>query len=111
LTNELHTPFDAFERASAAVARGNLKVFEEIGLQFARYLDGLPLDDLRPGDPPEGQRLLSEAFAHYAQLPSERDDTRRAELALRKPRDRPARADAPAAGDPRSTRHGDRNAA
>ena len=39
LTNELHTPFDAFERASAAVARGNLKVFEEIGLQFARYLD------------------------------------------------------------------------
>ena len=42
LTNELHTPFDAFERASAAVARGNLKVFEEIGLQFARFLDGGP---------------------------------------------------------------------
>ena len=38
LTAELHTPFDAFERASDAVARGNLKVFEEIGLQFARYL-------------------------------------------------------------------------
>ena len=36
LTVELHTPFDAFERASAAVARGNLKVFEEIGLEFAR---------------------------------------------------------------------------
>jgi hypothetical protein len=82
LTNELHTPFDAFERASAAVARGNLKVFEEIGLQFARYLHAGPPDDLRPGDPPEGQRTLSEAFAHYAQLPSERDDTRRAELAL-----------------------------
>jgi hypothetical protein len=82
LTNELHTPFDAFERASAAVARGNLKVFEEIGLQFARYLHAGPPDDLRPGDPPEGQRLLSQAFAHYAQLPSERDDTRRAELAL-----------------------------
>ena len=36
LTAELHTPFDAFERASDAVARGNLKVFEEIGLEFAR---------------------------------------------------------------------------
>ena len=32
LTHALHTPFDAFERASDAVARGNLKVFEEIGL-------------------------------------------------------------------------------
>jgi hypothetical protein len=82
LTNELHTPFDAFQSASAAVARGNLKVFEEIGLQFARFLHGGSLDDLRPGDPPEGQRLLSEAFAHYGQLQSERDDTRRAELAL-----------------------------
>src|ERR1044072_933276 len=35
----LHTPFDAFERASDAVARGNKKVFEEIGLEFARYLE------------------------------------------------------------------------
>jgi hypothetical protein len=34
----LHTPFDAFELASDAVARGNRKVFEEIGLEFARYL-------------------------------------------------------------------------
>ena len=38
LTATLHTPFDAFERASDAVARGNLRVFEEIGLEFARYL-------------------------------------------------------------------------
>ena len=42
LTHELHTPFDAFERASDAVARGNLKVFEEIGLQFARLPPRLP---------------------------------------------------------------------
>jgi hypothetical protein len=34
----LHTPFDAFELASDAVARGNRKVFEEIGAEFARYL-------------------------------------------------------------------------
>ena len=39
LTAELHTPFDAFELASDAVSRGNLKVFAEIGLQFARYLE------------------------------------------------------------------------
>jgi len=35
---KLHTPFDAFELASDAVARGNRKVFAEIGLEFARYL-------------------------------------------------------------------------
>ena len=50
LTAALHTPFDAFECASDAVARGNLKVFEEIGLQFARYLHECPL--------PEGPRPL-----------------------------------------------------
>jgi hypothetical protein len=81
LTHELHTPFDAFERASDAVARGNLKVFEEIGLEFARYLHDYP-PDLRPGDPPEGQRLLSQAFARYEGLRFERDPKRRAELAL-----------------------------
>ena len=51
----LHTPFDAFELASDAVARGNRKVFEEIGLQFARYvsldfgtfMEGLHDPDLR----------------------------------------------------------------
>jgi hypothetical protein len=74
LTAELHTPFDAFERASDSVARGNLKVFAEIGLVFARYLDGEPLH-LEPG-------LLSEAFAHYDRLQAESDPKRRAELAL-----------------------------
>ena len=73
LTAELHTPFDAFERASDAVARGNLKVFEEIGLQFARYLHG---------DQPEGHPLLRQAFAHYERVRTERHPNRRAELAL-----------------------------
>jgi hypothetical protein len=74
LTAELHTPFDAFERASDSVARGNLKVFAEIGLVFARYLDGEPLK-LEPG-------LLSQAFAHYDRLQAESEPKRRAELAL-----------------------------
>jgi hypothetical protein len=81
LTHELHTPFDAFERASDAVARGNLKVFEEIGLEFARYLHDSSLD-LKPGDPPEGQRLLRQAFERYERLRLERDAKRRAELGL-----------------------------
>jgi hypothetical protein len=53
----LHTPFDALELASDAVARGNLKVFSEIGLVFARWLD----DGSPPGEPP----LLRQAFARY----------------------------------------------
>jgi hypothetical protein len=95
LMDQIHTPFDAFERASDAVARGNLKVFEEIGLQFARYLHDCPPDapaegpgarrflaGLRAGDPPDGQRLLSEAFAVYERLRFECDPKIRAELAL-----------------------------
>jgi hypothetical protein len=54
----LHTPFDAFELASDAVARGNLKVFAEIGVVFATWLD----DGVAPSEPP----LLSQAFARYA---------------------------------------------
>jgi hypothetical protein len=81
LTAELHTPFDAVERASAAVARGNLKVFEEIGLEFARYLEGDDLE-LRPGDPPEGQRYLRQAFEHYDAAQVEQDPKRRAELTV-----------------------------
>jgi hypothetical protein len=95
LTAQLHTPFDALERASDAVARGNLRVFEEIGLEFARWLeecaphsqaDAAPclgfLERLRPGDPPEGQRYLRQAFAHYQRCRSELDPKVRAELAV-----------------------------
>jgi len=55
----LHTPFDAFELASDAVARGNLKVFAEIGLVFARWLE----DGAAPAEPP----LLRQAFTRYRQ--------------------------------------------
>jgi len=73
-------PAAVFARAGAAVARGNKKVFEEIGREFARFL-GIFRDDtnldrdkvarfcsaLRPGEPPEGQRLLREAFTVYCE--------------------------------------------
>jgi len=95
LTAELHTPFDAFERASESVARGNLKVFHEIGLEFARYLHDCPVDGpadpdgflrfrdrLLPGDPPDGQRYLGEAFALYERRRLERDAKVSMELAV-----------------------------
>ncbi len=87
-------PAAAFQRTSEAVAAGNKKVFEEIGLEFARFLaliaDGQPddahlarfLQDLRPGDPPDGQNFLRRAFTHYHQALSQPDDKLRAELLL-----------------------------
>jgi len=88
-------PTSAFDRASDAVARGNLKVFEEIGSVFARYL-ALPApggtidptefesfrDSLRPGDPPDGQGYLRQAFTAYAEAFTESDRKARAELIL-----------------------------
>jgi hypothetical protein len=87
LTAELHTPLDAFERASDEVARGNLKVFAEIGFEFARYLEGNApfdrfLEGLRPGDPPDGQRYLRDAFTHYERQRVERDPKAHAELGV-----------------------------
>jgi hypothetical protein len=88
-------PSAAFARAGAAVARGNLRVFEEIGREFARFdaecgsaTDAGPdalarfLDGLRPGEPPTGQRFLRQAFAHYAQARAEADPVSRAQLML-----------------------------
>ncbi len=95
LTAQLHTPFDVFERTSEAVARGNRKVFEEIGREFARYLHevaadagaGSPqlrafLDGLREGEPPEGQRYLRQAFTRYARVGVTTDPGERAALIL-----------------------------
>jgi hypothetical protein len=95
LTAELHTPFDAFELESDAAARGNRKVFEEIGFEFARYLHEVPADappdspqsrrfieGLRPGDPPEGQRYLRQAFARYERQRFENAPKERVELVV-----------------------------
>ena len=88
-------PNDAFERASEAVARGNRKVFQEIGREFAHFLalprkggviDSAALadfcDGLRPGDPPAGQSLLRQAFRSYAVALGESEGKERAELIL-----------------------------
>lgn len=85
---------DAFHRAGGAVARGNLRVFEEIAREFARFLplcaggrvapDALAafLAGLRPGPAPEGQDLLRSAFARYARALETPDPRARAEWML-----------------------------
>ena len=88
-------PAAALDRASAAVARGNLKVFEEIGREFARFdlecgrdatIDASTVDRfaerLAPGEPPEGQRYLRQAFPRYHRARFEADPGTRAQLVL-----------------------------
>ncbi len=87
-------PAAAFQRTSDAVARGNRKVFDEIGYEFARFLAvfeaGQPdeetlaafCEDLRAGEPPDGQDWLRRAFTHYHQAAAEPDTKTRAELLL-----------------------------
>ncbi len=71
-------PKAAFDHSSDAVARGNLKVFAEIGHEFARFI-AMCLKDtdynkeniarflagLHPGPPPDGQDYLARAFETY----------------------------------------------
>jgi hypothetical protein len=85
----------SIEMASEAVGRGNLKVFAEIGREFARFCADC-LDDqepnqekidafcqeLRDGEPPEGQRYLRRAFRHYYQARFTHSEKARAELVL-----------------------------
>ena len=92
---EVVNPAAAVDRASDAVARGNQKVFEEIGREFARFCaeclgdanfnaDHLAqfVAGLHPGDPPDGQRYLKQAFARYYQAFFEGDLKTRLELLL-----------------------------
>jgi hypothetical protein len=91
----IHTPFDAFERASEAVAEGNLRVFEEIAHEFARFVATVPANEthqseafqafaagLRPGPPPEGQDYLRRAFECYQRQRHESAAPARASLTL-----------------------------
>ena len=92
---EALNPLRAIERASDAVARGNQKVFAEIGYEFARFesafLEDTTVDaekiarfceTLREGDPPDGQRYLRQAFTRYYQAFFEPDPKTRLELML-----------------------------
>ncbi len=86
-------PQAAFDRASEAIGRGNTKIFGEIGREFARFLatcyhdtvfDSRNIEQfceaLQPGEPPDGQRYLRQAFTRYYQALFEPDRKMRAEL-------------------------------
>ncbi len=88
-------PLAALDRASDAVGRGNKKVFDEIGREFARFYATClndPVYDatniatfcegLRAGDPPDGQQYLRQAFSLYYQAFFEDDPKTRAEMLL-----------------------------
>ncbi|MCC6412361.1 MAG: hypothetical protein IT270_11920 [Saprospiraceae bacterium] len=92
---ETMDPKAAMDRASDAVARGNQKVYAEIGREFARFLETCANDNtydvesinhfcspLRSGDPPDGQRYLKQAFRRYYEAFFEPDDKRKAEMIL-----------------------------
>jgi hypothetical protein len=85
----------ALQRASEAVAVGNLKVFAEIGHEFARFLAEFPdaasctpgniatfVQQLRPGDTVDGQQHLREAFTQYCHALNTSDDVQRAQAML-----------------------------
>jgi hypothetical protein len=88
-------PKAAFDLSSEAVARGNLKVFAEIGRAFAAFnnacLEDTAFDEdkiqriceeLLPGEPPDGQDYLRQAFRHYYQALFQADPKIRSELIL-----------------------------
>jgi hypothetical protein len=92
---EAWDPTRAFDRAAEAVAVGNQKVFAEIGREFARFYAELLADaaydearierfcrELFPGDPPEGQRYLRQAFRRIYQAFFVEDSKVRVELLL-----------------------------
>jgi hypothetical protein len=80
-------------RTGDAVARGNRKVFAEIGLLFARWLTLLPdlrlvtdseMDrfnqGLKAGPPPDGQDVLMQAFNNYRAAAQSVDPKEKAEF-------------------------------
>ena len=91
VVGELSQALPGVDRASDAVARGNLKVFAEIGREFARFLADPPGDDaalgrfgegLLDGPPPEGQGLLRRAFMNYFHVRATSGPSARAQLTL-----------------------------
>lgn len=88
-------PANIIAHSSDAVARGNQKVFAEIGREFARFLERCAQDEvydvnnitlfceeLKDGDPPNGQRYLRQAFKRYYEAIFEADVKKKAELIL-----------------------------
>ncbi|WIG95541.1 hypothetical protein [Myxococcus sp. SDU36] len=80
----------ALQNLSKAIADGNKLVFEEVGQEFARFVetfqgdtqhDAAKVEQYLSGFPAD-KPLLKEAFGHYAQAMFEKDPNKKAELML-----------------------------
>ena len=88
-------PDSAFEHSAQAVAEGNKIVFSEIGGEFARFLSVFKDENdfteeniskfcsaFKPGNPPDGQKMLKDAFASYFEARKQSDEKVKAEIIL-----------------------------
>jgi hypothetical protein len=88
-------PDSVFEHSAQAVAEGNKKVFAEIGGEFARFLSVFKSEQdfteeniskfysaFKPGNPPDGQQMLKDAFTSYFEARKQTDGKVKAELIL-----------------------------
>jgi hypothetical protein len=89
------SPDSAFEHSAQAVAEGNKKVFAEIGGEFARFLSIFKDENdfteeniskfclaFKPGNPPDGQLMLKDAFISYFEARKQTDEKVKAEMIL-----------------------------
>jgi len=88
--------FDAvFAHSAEAVAIGNRIVFSEIGGEFARFLSAFRGEQdfteeniskfcsvFKPGNPPDGQQMLKDAFTSYFEARKQTDEKLKAEMIL-----------------------------
>lgn len=91
IVGELSQGLPGIDRASDAVSRGNRKVFEEIGREFAGFLTAAAggdvaartfIDRLRRGPAPDGQDLVRRSFTNYLTARTTSDPGERAQLLL-----------------------------
>jgi hypothetical protein len=88
-------PNTAFDHSADAVAEGNKKVFAEIGGEFARFLSVFRSEQdftaeniakfcsaFKPGNPPDGQQMLKDAFTSYFEARKQTDAKVKAEMIL-----------------------------
>jgi hypothetical protein len=88
-------PDAAFDHSADAVATGNRIVFSEIGGEFARFLSVFRSEQdfteenilkfcaaFKPGNPPDGQQMLKDAFTSYFKARKQSDEKEKVEMIL-----------------------------
>ena len=88
-------PDAVFTHSAKAVAEGNKIVFSEIGGEFACFLSVFKTEqdftdeniskfcsEFKPGNPPDGQQMLKDAFTFYFEARKQTDEKVKAEMIL-----------------------------